>query len=248
MMIAVTYHCSAGCPHCMSDCQPDNSHMSIETLGSVLTWLREHDIQEMIMITGGEPLEHPEILQILKTINQEFPGLIVLTTNGYHMTDPIAKFLRKKTRFIVQVTNDKRYYRPYTKEEAKRLKPYKTESVQGLYPQGRALVNFPDSEWTTIAPKCINSRLLVKQGCTDPSSLIKTLMSVGKFCTPVITPSGEIKIGESRLCPAVGSIFSEDSELIENIKNFSCQGCEIPIRILRNNNPAAYQLVFGGLT
>lgn len=248
MMLAVTYHCSAGCPHCMSDCQPDNSHMSIETLGSVLTWLREHDIQEMIMITGGEPLEHPEILQVLKTINQEFPGLIILTTNGYYLTDPIAKFLRKKTRFIVQVTNDKRYYRPYTKEEAKRLKPYKTESVQGLYPQGRVLQNFPDSAWATVAPKCINLRLLVKQGYTDLSSLIKTLMSVGKFCTPVITPTGEIKIGESRLCPSVGSIFSEDSTIIENIRDFSCETCNIPIRILKNNYLPAYQLAFGGPT
>ena len=246
MMIAITYHCSAGCPHCMSDCQPDNSHMTLDTLGSSLQWLKAHDIKEMIMITGGEPLEHPDILEVLKEVNEKFPGFVVLTTNGYHFNDEIMNFLKKKRKFLVQITNDERYYRPYTKEELQYLSPFRVETVGGLYPQGRALENFPNSDWATKAPKCINSRLLVKQGYTDLTKLIKTLMSVGKFCTPVITPEGTIKIGESKLCPAVGNIFSEDSLIIKNIRNSACNGCEIPKNILARNNPVAYDLAFGG--
>ena len=76
-----------------------------------------------------------------------------------------------------------------------------------LYPQGRALKNYSDEYWNTIAPKCINCILITKQ---KPEATLKDLVNIllsnGKVCTPVIAPDGSIKIGESALCPKIASI------------------------------------------
>ena len=98
-----------------------------------------------------------------------------------------------------------------------------------LYPQGRALKNYSDEYWNTIAPKCINCILITKQ---KPEATLKDLVNIllsnGKVCTPVIAPDGSIKIGESALCPKIASIYDSVPEIMEKIRNARCRACKIP--------------------
>lgn len=263
MVIDLTYACSMGCSHCMSDCKPDGEHMSLDTLKDVLEFYKKHRIPA-IVLSGGEIFEHPQIMECLELCNQynKSNAPIVLMTNGrklssdFELLNEFNNFVNKvgRRRVMIQVTDDPRFY-PTQLDEKQKYRLNKLgaiiEEVPGLpwspdvclYPQGRALENYPDADWNTIAPKCVNCRLLVKQGITTISNMVIGLMMRNKLCTPSIAPDGSIKLGESRLCPSVASIYDPEDVIIEKIKSFNCRKCEIPFEILKNSSPEGYKML-----
>lgn len=272
MLIDLTYHCSMGCTHCLSNCKPDNSHMSIKTLEDAFAFCNVHEI-EAVSFSGGEIFEHPEILQILDMIGmfladrnkKRIPtASTVLITNGRVLAntpeylDAVVNLQKKigKTEILLQVTDDPRFYpTKLTEKERYRLRKIGAivEGVPGnpldpnkcLYPQGRALENFQeDANWNTVGPKCGNIRLLVKQlGTLHFGTLNKMIKMIGKVCTPVIAPNGDVKVGESALCPAVASIYDDGSEIVQKILNCNCRKCVIPFEKLRETKPEAYHML-----
>lgn len=60
MLITLTYHCSMGCTHCLSDCKPDGQHMPYSVFEDALDFCNRHQISSM-HLSGGEMFEHPEI-------------------------------------------------------------------------------------------------------------------------------------------------------------------------------------------
>lgn len=263
MVIDLTYACSMGCSHCMSDCKPDGEHMSLETLKDALEFYKKHGISHIIL-SGGELFEHPQIIECLELCAQYRGALIplMLITNGRKLSSDLSllgefqKFVNKIGRksVLIQVTDDPRFY-PTSLDKKQRYRLEKLgasiEVVPGkldhpdvcLYPQGRALENYPDSEWNTIAPKCVNCRLLVRQGITSFGNLVMTLSMRQKLCTPTISPSGDIKLGESRLCPPVASIYDPEDVIIEKINSFGCKKCEIPFEILKEHSRTGYDML-----
>ena len=63
------------------------------------------------------------------------------------------------------------------------------------------------------------------------------------ICTPTISPSGDIKLGESRLCPPVASIYDPEDVIIEKINSFGCKKCEIPFEILKEHSRTGYDML-----
>lgn len=266
MIIDLTYKCSMGCNHCISDCNESGEHMSIQTLYDVLEFCEKNKIKAL-GFSGGEIFENPDILKMLDIIadfclKNTLPFL--LTTNGRilssdnEMLQKLAdiKAKLKKNQFQVQVTDDSRYYP--TKLDSKQR--YRLEKlgciVEGvshsdihnidccLYPQGRALKNFKEEHFDTKAPKCANCRLIVKQFPNITfKGLNEKMLSITKVCTPSIDPHGNIKLGESRLCPVVSNIYKNDKDIISDIANFKCEQCKIPIQRLRETNQIAYMLL-----
>ena len=161
-----------------------------------------------------------------------------------------------KGRIFIQVTDDDRYYpTKLDKKQIYRLErlgaiiegvpsPMKDNPNQCLYPQGRALENFNDTNWFTKAPKCTNVRLVVKQ---NPSitfcDLVRFLFTRGYMCTPSVAPDGSIKLGESALCPAVAHISDSIESIIKAISEFKCKGCTIAESILERDNPAVAEIL-----
>ena len=209
--------------------------------------------------------ENPNILEMLKIIEERWNKniIIIFITNGRKLSqdmeiyDAVSNLVRKcgKRNVRIQVTDDKRFYPTCLNEkELYRLKKLGAvvDTVPGdpnnkdrcLYPQGRALVNFPDAEWFTYAPKCANTKLMVMQGINTINQIVATLTMAHKMCTPVIAPDGSIKLGESALCPAVASIYDSEKDIINKIKDFKCTQCKIPLEILRENNELLYHILF----
>lgn len=259
MLVELTYKCTMGCNHCMSDCNPDGKNMSKDTLIDVLDFLNKNNI-EVWNFSGGEMFEHPDILEILDIIedkwNKSYP--IVFITNGRRLVDNrdiydrVSQFKKKyKSMVFIQVTDDDRFYPTKLTEKQKyylRKLDAIIDNVPGddqkcLYPQGRALENFSEEWWNTIGPKCGNVRALTLQGVTTIYGIVKNLMSVGKLCTPVIAPDGSIKLGESALCPSVASIYDEEDKIIKMIKECKCVQCNYAWNRFRETNPAAYELL-----
>lgn len=261
MIIDLTYHCSMGCTHCMSSCKPDGQHMKLETLKDALEFCKKNKIPT-VSFSGGEIFEHPQIKECLELVDKYYPNVLIgLTTNGRKLAadKELLEFMREWTKkrgkknYYLQVTDDARFY-PTRLSQKERYNLEKLGAiVEGvptnqndnqkcLYPQGRALENFDEGWWNTLAPKCVNARLSVKQGVSSFKGLVDTFASMGKFCTPMIDPYGNIKIGESAHCPAIATIYDSDKEIIEKIANCKCTACKIPLEIFKKQNPLGYAL------
>lgn len=257
MLVCLTYHCSMRCSHCMSDCKPDGQHMTLATFDKVIDFLKKYNPIDHIILSGGEIFEHPNIKDFIQIANVSFQHLTLITNGDILSTDrSIYNFVndirrnRPKFSLTIQVTSDPKYYpKMLSKNQIYRLHKRgafidTVPSINGqqLYPQGRALINHKDSNWLTSAPKCVNSRLLVKQGCSSFSAIINTLVSVNKLCNPSISPDGFIKLGESALCPNCAHIDDDNYTIIDKIRNFKCYQCSVTIDRLKQFNPSAYNL------
>jgi hypothetical protein len=111
--------------------------------------------------------------------------------------------------------------------------------IVGMYPQGRALKNGFEPKLTK-APKCFNIRSAIISKENIGESVL-ALRMLGKFCTPQIAPDGNIKLGESCLCPSVASIYDTEEQIVNKIKQFRCKGCKIALDML----PDFYKQVIG---
>ena len=163
----------------MSDCKPNGADMTPEILKDVLAFCKKNEVPNLIF-SGGEMFENTHILELLKIIEKEWDKRFPLSfiTNGRKLADTPDIFeavqdMQKKygkKKIMIQVTDDPRFYpQPLSEKQKYRLKKLDAviEGVPGngnkcLYPQGRTLENFDDSWWNTIAPKCVNVRLLAK--------------------------------------------------------------------------------------
>ena len=272
MILAVTNKCSNGCTHCLSYCKPVEEHITIKQFKDNLEWCMNLTSTQPIIISGGEPFEHPNIREIL-TITLERcqdyskisnPVSVIVATNGVPLLDDknlydwYKEFLKKAGKlFLTQVTNVPKYYpRKFTEKEIYWLSKLKNCSVItdpmeiALYPQGRALDL--DEEYQTRGPKCINARLVSKQLYVReafPGNIMKNtiyslfkLISIQaqKFCSPRVNIDGTISIGESLLCPPIGTVYDHSRKLFINILNCNCEKCKIAIDVLKKNSPTAY--------
>ena len=178
MLVEVTYACKMGCTHCLSDCKPDGEHMTLEVFEDVLKFMIKNQIPTW-SFSGGEMFEHPDILKMLSLIESYWKTLpikypITFATNGrelvrnkkiYHAVSEFLKHCGKRY-VMIQVTDDPRFYPdPLTDNEKYWLSKLgviidtvpsdQNNKSHCLYPQGRALKNYSDEYWNTIAPKCI---------------------------------------------------------------------------------------------
>ena len=245
-----------GCSHCLSDCKPDGQHMSMETFKKAVNFFDNYN-NLYVMLSGGEIFEHPLIKDFISIATSRFER-VVLITNGDKLSsdENLYNFMKEfksktpKEQFFIQVTNDPKYY-PKALSEKQQYRLKKLGAMidvvpNGLYPQGRALQNHSNTDWTTKAPKCANVRLLAKQGFNSLRFINLALMQTGHWCTPVIAPDGFVKLGESALCPNCAHIDDDDFTIIEKIKNFDCQQCKIPFERLKNYSAEGYSILTGG--
>lgn len=259
MLLKLTTKCSMGCSHCLSDCKPDGINMTKDTLVKVIDFIKKNDLNDIyfpIVLSGGEIFEHDNVIELIDMILFNLKNYIVITTNGDILSnnDKYIKHLKNlhkdyKKRLTYQVTVDSRYYpKILTKEQTKKLQKLNNiifDPVDNLYPQGRALVNHVNGPWHTLCPKCTNIRLFVKQGFKTLKQIIDTLTQHHKFCTFQISPLGEIKLGESDLCPAIADITMSEDEIIKKIDNMKCQQCFIPLVELYKLDYNVYRLLLG---
>lgn len=97
LRVSLTDKCNLRCTYCMPEEGVDwiskAKHLTIDELRRVITLLCEDGINE-IRLTGGEPLLHPEVVEIVKMLN-ELPTKpeISMTTNATRL-DTLADELK----------------------------------------------------------------------------------------------------------------------------------------------------------
>ena len=248
MLLSITEKCRMNCPHCLDDAQENSTKiMDFKTFKRSLQFIAKHD--NFVMITGGEPTEHPQFWNYLEYVTKKFKNdfIITVATNGMNLDkdDGILYYKIKSLSEIApisfQVTCDKRYYTKYIIDKSNKI--FSLPNVvlvdnigDKIYPQGRALKN--NYDYFVKAPKCFNFRSAIRT-CKDIDIAISTLRSRGYYCTPQISYDGYIRCGESTLCPKVAHIC--DHDYLEKIINFKCDGCKIA-----KSKLSQYQLNFIG--
>ena len=254
MMIHITEACSMNCAHCMSDCKPSGKHMSVNTLKQVIHWLQLNTECQHTVISGGEPTEHPQFIEMMNTLFTEFDKteqqkIVTITTNGFWCLDHIAEAKEiakgsKTVKVFWQVSTDSRYY---PKELPVHKKLWReegfclcTQCCDRIYPQGRALVN--NIPWEAKASKCFNVRAIARQ-LKKPtiSDIVEMLWDRHYTCTPSINILGGIKLGESLLCPQIATIYDDEETIIKAILECKCNRCSM----ITNQLPDVYKLIGG---
>ncbi len=105
--ISISNHCTKGCNFCYRNSTPNFKFMSLKNYRNILQQLNHPKWGNVfqVAIGGGEPLEHPDFLEI---INETLEYNIVpnFTTNGENLTNGLIKKLKEKIGAIAISTND----------------------------------------------------------------------------------------------------------------------------------------------
>jgi len=225
----------------MNNATPEGTDMTPKMLNHCLNFLKENNIGKVFILSGREPTEHRDFDTMMQTIIDwqrfhKYIHSIFVTTNGENIAKDWKYYVDLQKRFKevgislqFQVSADVRFY-PRRIPVHKRI--FREEGfllvddcVEQVYPQGRAKEN--NIPWQSKCSKCYNCRAIShqKENCTL-ADIEKILLSYGKFCTPHISTAGNIKLGESDLCPICCGIFDFPDVIMKSIREFKCNQCD----------------------
>lgn len=147
--IAITGDCHCNCWHCFR-----NKH-GIQQLNVSELQVCFEDLKKLgtctVGLTGGEPMLHPQIKEIISSIPETMEGQ--LYTTGHGIDKEFVAFLNesKVTRCIISLDH-------YDAEKANRLRQYETAFTDAM----KALEALYDSNIYTAITVCITEQLLAE--------------------------------------------------------------------------------------
>lgn len=97
-IIEVNSGCNLDCPICFADSghQPDGFTLTRDQIGQMLdAYLRAEGEPEVVMLSGGEPTIHPDILALIALAREKGIEHVILNTNGIR--------LARDRRFVEQL-------------------------------------------------------------------------------------------------------------------------------------------------
>ena len=214
----------------MEDAKSVGEHMSLETFKKALDFIeRVYSGQRIILVSGGEPTDHPQIQQFLNELKD---WNAVLLSNGLFWSDLKTREMILASNVLIQVYNDPKYY-PLKVEPIDHPRVLFADKINLLSPIGRAR-NLSEIAGRT-SPLCFNFRSFCKT-LRDFQKAVMLLRTKGKICSPSIDVHGNVVTGESRFCYKIGTVDSSFDELLQNTLNMSCNKCG-----LEDNLPAVYK-------
>ena len=212
-----------GCSHCFIEASsPEGEHMSLTTYERALRITRLLH-SHVVIISGGEPFEHPDIFTMIdKAIGQEF--VTIVATNGLALLDQKTRDRARATGAYLQISNDQRFY------------PRNLQPVQHVFEGPRFAFEMhirtivpcrrtreAGIEANRKSPMCFNLRSITRN--YDIIRAISMLEMEGRFCSPSINIDGSIRASEADTCVKLGTIASTEIELDQALRNMTCARC-----------------------
>lgn len=227
MLIRITNRCTMGCKHCMIDASgPDGEHMGLDVFRQAIEFADSCEAKA-ILISGGEPFEHPDIGEVLAICaetqkRRHLP--ITICSNGLFALDKDKHDLACRSGLIIQVTNDQRFY-------GRNLSLIRhmfdlpgmcfEDNIRVIMPCRRTKENNIAS--SRVSPLCFNLR-----SATRTLGIIRGLAELemrGRFCTPSINVDGSILAGEADTCHKIGDVSMRLEAVEDTIKTIRCNKC-----------------------
>ena len=117
LFLEITKKCNLNCLHCGSDCKKDVKapELTTESWFKIIDYIKEQFSKSVaLVITGGEPLMHPQLINIGQHIhNNEMRWGMV--TNGMLLTSEILNRLQTAGWVCDKFLIDRRIYRIFKK-------------------------------------------------------------------------------------------------------------------------------------
>ena len=243
MIINITQHCTLKCPHCMQCAGPERTEfMSEETFGKALAFADKIG-SNSLLISGGEPTSHPKFLEFLEAALGKSVFVSVLSNGTFlrdhAFTERYASLVREKRNFSMQISSFKGLYSNYDEIHKPNLKGLRlfgkkavlcdeTNTQMKMKPLGRACSGkwYDEAKKDNGFPSCANSCLILAQSAKI--NLFGVIMeSYARFCSPMVSWDGSIRLGESEQCKVVANVAEPFEKVIDKIYEFRpCGGCD----------------------
>lgn len=91
--VEVTQKCNLQCIHCFNNSGPNHKLPKLVYFESVLRKVEQLNVKE-IVLSGGEPFVHPNILEIINMFAEKYS--VKILTNGTLLNKPIINYLIRK--------------------------------------------------------------------------------------------------------------------------------------------------------
>jgi len=204
MIIDITDKCTMQCIHCLQNCKPsNNSMMNEQTLINIL----ENSLfvsSKAVLVSGGEPTEHPEFFEIMnKILKYSCDKTVSILSNGLwansqKMVNKMT-YLADKPNVGIQVTNDKAFY-PVDVKRVPHSSIYYEEKLRILDYLGRgknlSINDYPHVR-RRVGPMCFNMRsILHRNNVGSIVTAVRMLEIMGKFCTVMFMSNGDLSLSE----------------------------------------------------
>ena len=253
MLLRVTEKCEEMCSHCMIDANPRGTAIDLETFREVYDFLQRTK-PKVLLISGGEPTTHPNIVGICMILKRSNPdSLVSMLSNGSFIFDDY-KVASVKTIMnagvSVCVRTHQEFYPSYKKVLSKKHDFYAMGceffdgGIDALSRLGRAKDSHPD--FKTKGAQCANTVLAAKQSPNERVWLDMLEYGAKNYCKPSIGVDGTIYAGETQWCAPLGHVRDATLESIyERAKKFnpkSCNKCR-GLEKIKDLNRAAYDLL-----
>lgn len=108
LFLEITRKCNLNCLHCGSDCTSDftSAELTTDSWLKIIDYICDKYSEELtFVITGGEPLVHPDLIKIVSRI-QERKRRWGMVTNGLVLTENKFKDLRDAGLYSITVSLD----------------------------------------------------------------------------------------------------------------------------------------------
>ncbi len=136
--IHITDTCSLNCPTCFPESGPDKDYkMSLDEVRACAKKICDAHGQSVI-VTGGEPTEHPQFLEIVRILSSEFKLQVSVGTNGIRFAEEpdFANDCRKASLFKVELSFDSLRDEVYRVMRGRDLLATKKKALDNLRPSG----------------------------------------------------------------------------------------------------------------
>lgn len=253
MLIKITTRCSMGCSHCMEDARPDGDDMTLEMFDQALdlcSWLEPVQTlgYNLVLLSGGEPSEHPHLVTMLKGAKRRgFQPILV--TNGMWLADEERRDAILEAAKLVQVTNDPRFY-PEAPPRVEHPAVSYENSLSTTLPLGRFAGKQHDEVPERQSPCCFNLRS-VTRSYGDVRTALALLRARSAFaltgtCTPSICVDGTLVPGETRFCRPIGDVNSTAEDITRELCNMTCDRCGLVEKLGLEHRRAVNESVLYG--
>ncbi len=102
----LTFGCNLHCKHCYTDCYNKPAYLKKELKTREVKFILDKIYKAGVIwlcFTGGDPLTRKDFLDIYSYAKDK-GFVITVFTNGYSMTEEIARYFKKKPPFVIEMT------------------------------------------------------------------------------------------------------------------------------------------------
>jgi hypothetical protein len=172
--LEITRRCDLNCDYCYQINDPKSNKPILQIERELIEILRLRKT-DTVLITGGEPLLHSELGQIVKMV-KSYRVKPVLLTNGFRLTEQKVKALKSNGLFGFIIHIDRGQSRPgWIGKSEKELNTLRQRYTDMINKEGGMICGFN----TTILPETLHE---------VPDIIEWTVRNIHKVCTNTLIP------------------------------------------------------------